>query len=115
MATLKFTAPLDSLGNPERNLALYGIPARDVEESELTQEQVALALDSGLYERKGGDPPEQPVWYRLLVEEAAKAGATVPELAPRETRKQFRERTGYADVNDGDESADETADTGPEE
>lgn len=115
MATLTFTPELDSLGNPERHLGLYGIPARDVEEDELTQEQVELALGSGLYERKGGEPPALPAWYRTLVEEAAKAGTTVPGLQPRETKKQFLERTGPL-ADQADDANDETpAETGQEE
>lgn len=37
-------------GRPESHLAYYGIPARDIDDGELTPEQEKQALDSGLYQ-----------------------------------------------------------------
>jgi hypothetical protein len=116
MATLRFVAPRLSTGEPERHLAIYGIPARDVEEAALTLELVALALDSGLYEREGGDPPNHPAWYRALLVEAAARGETLPERKPKESQAAYRARVGLTNdpTGDADESSEDPVEPGQE-
>ena len=60
MALLKYTGPRLSTGEPERSLNYDGIPAGDVEESDLTKEQVKKALASGIYERADAGDKKQP-------------------------------------------------------
>ena len=57
MPKLKYVGPRLSTGEPERYLAEQGIPAGDVRSEDLTKDQVAIALKSGLYE--WATPPKE--------------------------------------------------------
>lgn len=43
-------------GRPMEHLAYYSIPARDIDDGELTPEQEKQALDSGLYQPADAKP-----------------------------------------------------------
>ena len=60
MALLKYTGPRLSTGEPARSLNYDGIPAGDVEEDDLTKEQIKIALASVFYERAGTGDKKQP-------------------------------------------------------
>ena len=45
-------------GRPERHLAYDGIPARDIDDGELTPDQEEQAVASGLYKPADKKPPK---------------------------------------------------------
>lgn len=54
---LRYIGPTLSTGEPAQSLNYDGLPAGDLDEAELTDEQVKRALASGLYEREA--PPKK--------------------------------------------------------
>lgn len=50
--TLKYIGPTLSTGEPARSLNYDGLPAGDLDDTTLTDDQIKLALKSGLYEQK---------------------------------------------------------------
>jgi hypothetical protein len=73
---LKYVGPTLSTGEPERSLIFEGIPAGDVDDGDLTPEQVKTALKSGLYE--WATPPEK----RAAAKKKAAAKSDAPKKAP---------------------------------